>query len=91
MPPGGVGSKTWNPVPSRSASTQAWRFCARTTTPRERKPSSPPNEPVTRRAGIPRAASIMAAAEAKYSQWPAFERRRKFTSGSPLPRGGSSV
>ena len=33
----------------------------------------------------------MAAADAKYSQWPAFDRSRKLTSGSPLAFGGSSV
>ena len=35
--------------------------------------------------GMPRAVSIIAAADAKYSQWPAFERSRKCTSGSPAP------
>jgi hypothetical protein len=32
----------------------------------------------------------MAAAEAKYSQWPIFDRRRKWTSGSPTGGGASS-
>ena len=83
-----MGSKTWNPDPSRSASTQAWRFGARTTIVRESRPSSPPYEPVTSRAGMPRAVSIIAAADAKYSQWPALERSRKCTSGAgPVQRG----
>ena len=78
-------------MPSSSASTHACRFVPRTTIESESVPSSPPYDPVTRRAGTPRAASIIAAAEAKYSQCPAFERRRKFASGSPVPFGGSSV
>ncbi len=91
MPAAGVGSTTWNCPSPKSASTQACRFSARTTIEDEKSPSSPPKEPVTSRARIPRAVSIIAAADAKNSQWPAFDRSRKCTRGSPWAFGGSSV
>src|ERR1035437_6160005 len=87
---GGVGSKVVQPRFGNQASTQLWASEARITYHPLIGLRAPPSKPVASREGMPRVRSMIANAEAKYSQYPLRRSKRKLANGSAVSLGGSS-
>src|ERR1700731_4575933 len=85
----GVGSKLTHPYPGKYASTQECALLARTRYCEVRSLNSPVRKPFTTREGMPSVRSMIAIAEAKYSQCPCLRSKRKLATGSRGTTRGS--